>query len=243
MSTAGRAAIVTGGSSGIGLAIARMLAEEGHALTLVARDEARLAAAAGELEAAGAQVAHVAAQVGEAGAAETVLAAHEARWGRLDVLVNNAGVAMQAPLEKISDKRIGVQLDVNLWSVLRFYRAALPLLRSAAGDSGRALVINTASLTAKRPERLLSVYSASKAAVVAFTRAMNDEHAADGIRSCALCPGYVATPMVQTGEGIPDADELIRPEDVAELARALVRLSPACVVPEIELHRPGVAGL
>jgi NAD(P)-dependent dehydrogenase (short-subunit alcohol dehydrogenase family) len=234
-----RSAIVTGGSSGIGLSIARVLGEEGHGVTLVARRPEPLEAAAESLRSAGVDVLVVPANLGDADAASLVVAAHEERFGRLDVLVNNAGVGVSAPIAEMTDKRIDLQLDVNLRSVIRFYRAAVPLLRAAAAEHRGALVVNTASASGKAPEALVSVYSASKAAVIAFTHAMNKELGDEGIKSCALCPGFVDTPLIEYAHDKVPPGEMIQPGDVAEIVRALLRLSPFCVVPEVDFQRPG----
>lgn len=235
-----RAAIVTGASSGIGLEIARMLGEEGYGLTVAARRPEKLAAAAQELRAAGFDVEEVPAQLGDEAAVQAVVAAHEQRFGRLDVLVNNAGVGVGAPVAEIETKRVDLQLDVNVRAMILFYREAVRLLRAAAAEHRNALVVNLSSIAGKRGQAWLSVYSATKAAVVGFTEAMNKELAAKGIKSTALCPGFVDTPMtdfVKAGGVAPEA--LIHPRDIAEAVRMLLRLSPPCLVPEIIFERPG----
>jgi NAD(P)-dependent dehydrogenase (short-subunit alcohol dehydrogenase family) len=235
-----RAAIVTGASSGIGLAIARMLGEEGYALTLAARRPDKLAAAAEGLRADGYEVQDVAAALAEEGAVQAVVAAHRERYERLDVLVNNAGVGIGAPVAEIQTKRLDMQLDVNLRAIVLFYRECAELLRAAGAEHRSALVVNTSSISGKRGQAWLSVYSATKAAVIAFTEAMNKELAAEGIKSCALCPAFVDTPMTDFAKaGGVAADEMIRPQDIAESVRMLLRLSPACIVPEIVFERPG----
>ena len=236
-----KAALVTGASSGIGLAIARMLAEEGHGVTMVARRPEKLAQAAAALAAQGLDVAEVAADVRAEAAIVAAVAAHRDRYGQLDVLVNNAGIGVaQAPGE-LTTKMLDLQLNVNLRAVPLFYRECLPLLRAAAAEHRAALVVNLASIAAQRPEGWLAVYSAAKAGVVAYTEAMNRVLAPKGIRSCALCPAFVDTAMTDWVKGDVPAGEMIRPQDVAELVRALLRLSPNCVVPVIPLLRPGDA--
>jgi len=235
-----RAAIVTGASSGIGLAIARMLGEEGYGLTVAARRPEKLAAAAQGLRDAGFEVEAVPAQLTEEDAVRAVVAAHERRFGRLDVLVNNAGVGIGAPVAEIETKRVDLQLDLNVRAMVLFYREAVGLLRAAATEHRNALVVNVSSITGKRGQAWLSVYSATKAAVVGFTEAMNKELATEGIKSTALCPAFVDTPMtdfVKAGGVAPEA--LIQPGDIAEAVRMLLRLSPPCLVPEIIFERPG----
>jgi NAD(P)-dependent dehydrogenase (short-subunit alcohol dehydrogenase family) len=237
-----RAAIVTGASSGIGLAIARMLGDEGYALTLAARRPEKLAAAAAGLRAEGYDVQDVAGALSEEDAVQAVVAAHRERYGRLDVLVNNAGVGIGAPVAEIETKRLDMQLDVNLRATILFYRECAELLRAAGAEHRRALVVNTASISGKRGQPWLSVYSATKAGMVAFTEAMNKELGNDGVKSCALCPAFVDTPMTDFAKaGGVQAEEMIRPQDIAESVRMLLRLSPACVVPEIIFERQGEA--
>jgi NAD(P)-dependent dehydrogenase (short-subunit alcohol dehydrogenase family) len=235
-----RAAIVTGASSGIGLAIARMLGEEGFALTVAARRPDKLREAADGLRAAGYDVQDVAVPLAEEAAVERVVAAHKDAYGRLDLLVNNAGVGIGAAVAEIETKRLDMQLDVNLRSIVLFYRECVELLRAAASENGTAQVVNTSSISGKRGQAWLSVYSATKAGVVGWTEAMNKELAPEGIKSCALCPAFVDTPMTDFAKaGGVAAEAMIRPQDIAESVRLLLNVSPACLIPEIIFERPG----
>ena len=238
---ADRAALVTGASSGIGLAIAEMLGQEGFGLTVAARRPDKLAAAAEGLRAQGFEVEEVAGNMADEEAVKAVVAAHEARHGRLDVLVNNAGVGVGAAVADIATKGVDLQLGVNLRSVFLFYRECAGLLRAAGAEHGNALVINMASISGKTGQPWLSVYSATKAGVIGWTQAMNKELNAEGIKSTALCPGFVDTPMTEfVREHVPP-EEMIRTSDVAEAVRYLLKTSPACRVPEIQFIRPGDA--
>ena len=233
-----RAALVTGASSGIGYAIARMLSEEGYALTLAARRPEKLAEAADGLRADGHEVEDVAANMADEGDIQRVVAAHRERWGRLDVLVNNAGVGFGAGVADAQTKRVDLQLDVNLRAVILFYRECADLLRAAGAEHRNALVVNTSSLSGKSGQAWLNVYSATKAAVIGWTQAMNKELNGDGIKSLALCPGFVDTAMTEfVREHVPQ-EKMIRPEDVSEAVRFVLRTSPNCVVPEIVFQRP-----
>jgi NAD(P)-dependent dehydrogenase (short-subunit alcohol dehydrogenase family) len=236
-----RAAIVTGASSGIGLAVARVLGEEGYGVTMAARRAEKLEGAVAELAGAGFDVHGVPANVSDETEIQKVVEAHRERYGRLDVLVNNAGVGIGAPLGDILTKHVDMQLDVNLRSIVIFYRECLELLRVAGAEHRNALVVNTSSISGKRAEAWLSVYSASKHAVVGWTEAMNKELGAQGIKSTALCPAFVDTPMTDFAKGQVKAEDMIRPEDISESVRYLLRTSPACVVPEIMFVRPGDA--
>jgi NAD(P)-dependent dehydrogenase (short-subunit alcohol dehydrogenase family) len=234
-----RAAIVTGASSGIGLAIARVLGDEGFGITMAARRPEKLEGAVAALAEEGFDVQAVAANVADEAEIQKVVAAHRDRYSRLDVLVNNAGVGIGAPLGEIVTKRLDMQLDINLRSIILFYREALPLLQAAGAEHQNALVVNTSSIAGKRGEGWLSVYAAAKHGVVGWTQSMNRELATQGIKSTALCPAFVDTPMTDFVKENVAPEDMIRPEDIAESVRYLLRVSPACIVPEIMFIRPG----
>jgi NAD(P)-dependent dehydrogenase (short-subunit alcohol dehydrogenase family) len=234
-----RAAIVTGASSGIGLAIAHALGGEGHGLTVAARRPEKLAAAAEELRAAGYEVEEVAANMAEEAEIQRVVARHRDRFRRLDVLVNSAGVGVGAPVAEVQVNRVDMQLDVNLRAIILFYRECAAMLRAAGAEHRNALVVNLSSISGKSGQPWLSVYSATKAAVIGFTQAMNKELAGDGIKSVALAPGFVDTPMSDFVKESIAPDEMIRTEDIAEAVRFLLRLSANCLVPEIVFERIG----
>jgi NAD(P)-dependent dehydrogenase (short-subunit alcohol dehydrogenase family) len=236
-----RAAIVTGASSGIGLAIARVLGEEGFGVTMAARRAEKLQGAVDGLAGEGFDVHAVPASLAEESEVQKVVAAHKERYGRLDVLVNNAGVGIGAAVGEIQTKFLDMQISVNLRQIVLFYREALEMLTAAGAEHANALVVNTSSISGKRAEAWLSVYSATKHAVVGWTEAMNKELGAQGIKSLALCPAFVDTPMTEFVKGQIKAEEMIRPQDIAESVRFMLRVSPACVVPEIMFVRPGDA--
>jgi len=236
-----RAALVTGASSGIGLAIAHVLGEEGHGLTVAARRPDKLEVAARELRATGFDVEAVAANMIEEEDVARVVAAHRERFGRLDVLVNCAGVGIGAPVADMQTKRVDMQLDLNLRAPMLYYREAADLLRAAGAEHGNALVVNLSSISGKSGEAWLSVYSATKAGLIGFTQAMNKELNGEGIKSVALAPAFVDTPMTDFVKGQVPAEEMIRTSDIAESVRFLLRLSRWCVVPEIVFQRPGSA--
>ena len=222
-----RAALITGGSSGIGLAIARMLRDEGFALTLASRRPEKVEAAAEELGAAA-----VAVDVGDAEACARVVAEHRERHGRLDVLVNSAGIGIGGNIESLPSKHFDLQLGVNLRGLFLVTQAAIPLLRESKG-----WIVNLASIAGTLPTPGLATYGASKAAVIALTRSLNEELDADGVRAVAICPGFVDTPMAEWS-GL-EHDEMIRPEDCAEVVRMLLRLSPRARIPQVVIERAG----
>src|SRR5437868_736063 len=222
-----RAALVTGGSSGIGLAIARALRDEGYGLTLVSRRPEKVNAAAEELGAAA-----IAADVGDADACERLVAEHRDRFGRLDVLVNSAGIGIGGRVEDLPAKHFDLQVGVNLRGLFLVTQKAIPLLRESRG-----WIVNLASIAGTLPTPGLSAYGATKAAVISLTRSLNEELDGDGIRAIAICPGFVDTPMAEWS-GIP-GDEMIQPEDCAEIVRMCLRLSPHARVPQVVVERAG----
>jgi NAD(P)-dependent dehydrogenase (short-subunit alcohol dehydrogenase family) len=228
-----RAAIVTGASSGIGLGLAHLLGQEGHALTIAARRPEKLENARAELADAGHDVVAVAADLGDEDGIRQVVAAHRARHERLDVLVNNAGVGFGEPVTEISTRRLDVQLATNLRSIPIFYRECVDLLAVAGAEHANALVVNMSSIAGKQGEPWLSVYSATKAGVVGFTQAMNRELKGQGIKSTALCPAFVDTAMTDFMKDRLAPEDMIQVADVVESVRFLLRLTPGCVVPEI----------
>jgi NAD(P)-dependent dehydrogenase (short-subunit alcohol dehydrogenase family) len=234
-----KAALVTGASSGIGLAIADMLGAEGYGVTLAARRPDKLEAAAQSLAGKGYDVQHVAGNLGDEDTIAAVVAAHEERFGRCDVLVNNAGVGMGEVVDELTTKKVDIQLNTNLRSIFLFYREAMPMLRRAGEEHRNALVVNTSSISGIRGEGWLSVYSATKHGVVGFTQAMNKELGSAGIKNTALCPGFVDTPMTDFVKEHVPAETMITPQDIAGAVRYLLSTSPGCVIPEIRFEQPG----
>src|SRR4051812_41372783 len=222
-----RAALVTGGSSGIGLAIARLLRDEGYDLTLVSRTPERIEAAAAEL---GAHA--IAANVADPDECARAVAEHRERFGRLDVLVNSAGVGIGGLVEDLDLKKLDLQLDINLRGLFLVTQAAVPLLRETRG-----WIVNLASIAGTLPTPGLATYGATKAAVISLTRSLNAELDAAGVRAIAICPGFVDTPMAQWS-GL-EQGEMIRPEDCAEVVRMCLRLSPTARVPQVVIERMG----
>src|SRR5690349_20690092 len=172
-------ALVTGGSSGIGFAIARMLRDEGYDVTVASRTRERIEAAAKELGA------HpVTANMGSEEDCIRVVAEHRERFGGMNVLVNAAGVGIAGTVESVQAKHLDLQLGVNLRGLLLVSREAIPLLRETKG-----WIVNLASIAGTGPTPGLTVYGATKAAVIALTRSQNLELEADGVRAIAVCPG------------------------------------------------------
>ena len=222
-------ALVTGGSSGIGLALARALREDGYELTLAARRPEPLEEAARKLDALA-----VPANLGDQDECVRVVAAHTERFGGMDVLVNSAGIGLGGSFAEQDTKRIALQLDVNLRATLVITRESLPHLRASRGQ-----IVTLASIAGTIPTPGLAVYGATKAALIAWTSSLNREEAEHGIRATAISPGFVATRMTEW-TGLP-ADEQISPDDIVALVRAVLSLSPPARVPNIVVERVGDA--
>jgi NAD(P)-dependent dehydrogenase (short-subunit alcohol dehydrogenase family) len=234
----GRAALITGGSSGIGHAIARALAEDGYGITVSARKPDKLEAAAEELRGDGAEIEAVPANMAKEEDLLRLVGAHRERFGRLDVLVNNAGVGIGGAIEEAETKKLDLQLDVNLRAVYLMTRECIPMLKEAGREHRKALIVNTASIAGKFGQGWLAAYSATKFGVVGLSQATHKEVAHEGIQVTAICPGFVATAMTDWVQDLPK-EEMIQPEDIAEAVRYLLRTSPVCIVPEIQFIRPG----
>jgi len=207
-------------------------------LTVAARRPEKLDAAAQALRDAGAEVNVVAGNLADEGVVEEVVRTHRERFGRLDVLVNNAGVGVGADVAAIQTKHLDMQLAINVRSMVLFYRECVDLLRDAGAEHRCALVVNTSSISGKSGQPWLSVYSATKAAVVGFTQAMHKELGGQGIKSTALCPAFVDTPMTDFVKEHVKPEEMIQVTDISETVRTLLKMSPGCVVPEIQFLRP-----
>jgi NAD(P)-dependent dehydrogenase (short-subunit alcohol dehydrogenase family) len=222
-----RSALVTGGSSGIGLALAHALREDGYELTIAARRPEPLEAAAAELGALA-----VPANLADAEECARVVAAHAERHGGMDVLVNSAGIGIGGSFADLDDKRVDLQLDVNLRATLVVTRESLPLLRASRGQ-----IVTLASIAGTIPTPGLASYGATKAALIAWTSSLNREEAEHGIRATAISPGFVATRMTEW-TGLP-AEEQISPDDIVALVRTVLSLSPMARVPNIVVERVG----
>lgn len=186
-------ALVTGGSTGIGRAVAQHLAELGAHVVITGRHEDTLRESASRHPNISAVVADVAKPDDAVRVVEEVKRLH----GRLDILVNNAAIAPFAPLDHAGPAHVREVFDVNVHGLIETTRLALPLLRKSKGT-----IVNVASIAGDQPLPGSSVYSASKAAVVALTRSWAQELAADGVRVNAVSPGPIDTPALDKA-GIP----------------------------------------
>ncbi len=185
----GRVVLITGGSRGLGLLLARQLAAEGARLALVARNPDDLGRAADELRGRGAEVLELPADVGVQAQIEAAVATTVAHYGRLDVLINNAGVIQVGPAEHMALGDFDRALNTHFWGPLYAVRAALPQLKRQGG--GR--VVNIASIAGKVAIPHLTPYSASKFALVGLSDALRAELAKDNVRVTTVCPWLTRT--------------------------------------------------
>lgn len=225
----GRAFFVTGGASGIGLAVARLALQRGAQACILDRDREALARAA---QALGSGAHTISCDVAEAAQVAGAVADAAARMGRLDAIVNAAGVDHMKPLEQITDAEWARTLAVNLTGPMLVCRAAAPHLRRAGGGT----IVNVASAAGLVPLAGRSPYCATKAAVIMFGKALAMELAVDNIRVNAVCPGAVDTPLFRTSyedqddaagalEAIRRRYALRRVAQPEELAEAVLYLS------------------
>jgi short-subunit dehydrogenase len=202
------AAIVTGASSGIGEATARRLARDGMRMTLAARRQDELERVAREIEAGGGQALVAPTDVRDRAAIHRMVQATLDRWGRVDVLINNAGLGYSARVVDLDPEQLRAQVSVNLVAVIECAQAVLPAMMQQ--KSGH--IINVASIAGFIGLPGSSVYSATKSAVISFSDALRREVRTSGIQVMALCPGFVATNfsprLKKIAEGRPDAQRL-----------------------------------
>ena len=183
-----RVAVITGAGQGVGRAVAHRLATAGHRVVLVGRDHSKLEKVAAEITS---DSLCLAADLTDPGEVLRVFSSVEETWGPATTLVANAGTALAAPVVQTTDEQWQQMLDSNLTAPFRCIRRVLPSMV----ESGHGRIVVIASVTAKRGERQVAAYSASKHGVLGLVRAVADEVARTGVTANAVCPGYVDTPM------------------------------------------------
>ena len=194
LSLHGRVAFVTGAGRGIGAATARALSGAGAAVMALDREAATVEAVAAELRAAGAEAEAAAVDVTDDVAVRAAVERTMARWGRIDVLVNNAGIVRDATLAKVSDADWALTLDVNLRAAMACARAVVPHMRAA----GRGRILSASSVVARSGNFGQSAYVASKAGIIGLTRVWARELGPHGITANAVAPGFIDTPMLES---------------------------------------------
>lgn len=240
----GQVAVITGGSSGIGLAIARAAAIEGMAVAISARESKRLKQAASELATVsttvsttpGTAVLAVPADVAKSDDVARLIEQTMARFGRIDLLVNNAGTFREGDIDELTEAEWDEVQAVNLKGVFLCTKAVLPIMKRQRSG----YVVNIASVAGKTGFGGASAYCASKFGMVGLTESLLEEGVAHNIRATVICPGYVATPMV-ADVSVP-ASEMIPPEDIGQIVIGLLRLAPVTVIKEIVVQRTGSIG-
>ena len=233
----GRRAIVTGGGSGIGRALCLLLASEGAKVVAVGRTASKVAAVAKEVQAAGGTARSQAVDVADAEGLRTLVEEVLREFGRIDVLVNNAG--QNSPRRRLlttSPDEIRGLFDANVLGAMFCTRAVMPAMRAA----GRGTIVNVSSVAALEPGVLTgAAYSAAKAALANFTRYLAQETRNTGIRTCVVFPGEVDTPILEHRAHPPDAEAratMLMPEDVAEAIALVLRLPARANVTELVLR-------
>jgi len=228
----GKVALVTGGSRGIGLAIARALVAEGVDVAVTGKSAAHLSAARPKIEAAGpASVETMQADVRRYDEVKRAIDATVARFGGLDFLVNNAGIGTFADVASMTPDQWAELIETNLTGVFNACHAALPHLRSRGGG----FIVNISSLAGKNPFVQGAAYCASKAGLNAFSEALMQEVRHDNIRVSYVMPGSVATGF-SSGDETKGADWKIAPEDVGQVVVDLLRTHPRSLPSRIELR-------
>ena len=228
----GKVAFVTGGSRGIGLAIARALVADGAQVSVTGRSDAHLSAARPQIERAGpGAVETLQADVRRYADVERALAATVARFGGLDIVINNAGIGLFADVADMSPEQWSEVIDTNLTGVFHVCHAAIPYLRRRGGG----LIINISSLAGKNAFTTAAAYCASKSGLNAFSEALMQEVRYDNIRVSYVMPGSVATGFTG-GDAQKGADWKITPEDVADVVLDLLHQHPRSLASRVELR-------
>lgn len=226
LQAAGRVIMVSGANRGIGLAIARCLHAKGYSLSLGARDPDALQRATGDFVPG--RVLRHRYDAGDARDAAAWVDATAARFGRIDGLVNNAGIAPMARIEDADEANLDALWAVNVKAPLRMIRLALPHLRR----SGSGRIVNVSSLSGKRVKNENAGYAMSKFALMALTHSARQLAWADGVRATAVCPSFVATDMT-AGVTKLARSEMIDPGDLAEIVALAIALPNTAAIAEL----------
>ena len=220
--------IVTGAGGGIGTAISKQFAKEGAVVIVQDVNEANAQRTADEIAAEGGRATPIASDISQSQQARDLIAFAIEKYGRVDVLCNNAGINIRGPLLEISDEDWHRQMAVNLDSMFYLSKAVVPHMQKQGGGA----IVNTASQVSLQPAPNACVYSVSKAAVASLTQSMARDYAPDKIRVNAVCPGEVNTPMLaeglkRKGKTVADYDKLVpygrigKPEEIGSLVAFL----------------------
>lgn len=225
----GKVALITGGSVGIGAAIATLFAQEGAAVVVTGRRKDMIEDLVRGIQEQGGRALAVAGSVADENHVQSSVVQSVRTFGRLDILVNNAGIgAFGKRLHETDDTTWNQLLDTNLTGLFRMTRAAIPELLKSGGGS----IVNISSIASRVGIPMTAAYSATKGAVDALTRAVAVEYAKDGIRCNAICPGLVKTPMASDLLDDPERRDQVmaaypmgRPGTPDEIARLVLYLA------------------
>ena len=229
----GQAAIITGAGRGIGRSVALTLARSGACVSLAARTESELEAVRAEIEDMGGQAWCCPTDVSREEEVIALVRGTAARFGRLDIVVNNAGIGVFGPLAETTTRDWDRIMAINARGPFMVCREALPYL----GKQERSFIINVTSVVGFKGYRNQAAYSASKHAVMGMTKALAKEVQEQGIRVHAICPGGVDTQLVRDARPDLDPSVLMQPAEIADLVLFLVTRRGNAVVDEIYVRR------
>jgi len=234
----GKVALVTGAGRGIGRACAVAFADAGADVVVAARTEEQLADAHREITATGRRCASVPTDLADADQIERLVAETIATFGGVDLLVNNAGVAIHHPVSEIPTDVWDLTMAINMRAPFLLTRA----LWDQMVERGGGCILNVASVSGKSAGAGNATYSASKYGIIGFTESLSKAGRAVNIRACAICPGPVATVMRAGNNPTENPEDILTPEDVAEVALFVATRPPRVVLQEavIELNPSGV---
>lgn len=226
----GKVALITGGSRGIGFAVAQRLAQMGANICICARNQEILASAARELEREGTEVVALPADMAKPAEINSLALRAEQALGPVDILINNAGVGYFGPFQDASEENWDAVLDTNLKAVFLLSKAVAPgMIRRKTGH-----IVNIASLAGKNAFVGGAIYCASKWGLLGLTACMAEDLRAHGIRVSAVCPGSVATDF--TPHVGKDQSKMLQPQDIAHAVEMIVTQEPQSFISEILLR-------
>lgn len=231
----GKIALITGASGGIGSCIARRFAQDGISLALLGRSKEKLAATAASVREYGVETLLLPGDLLHDAYLEDCFAAVKERFGGLDILVNNAGMALSRSFEETTMAEFDRIMALNARVPYLACHLALPLLRC----SECASILNIASVVAHKGYPLQSAYAASKHALAGFTKSLASEVYREDIRVHLISPGGVFTDMVRIARPDLTGEDMILPEDIAEIAAFFIEHRTNAVIDEICVHRSG----
>lgn len=231
----GKIALITGASGGIGSCIARRFAQDGISLALLGRSKEKLAATAASVREYGVETLLLPGDLLDDAYLEDCFAAVNERFGGLDILVNNAGIALSRSFEETTMAEFDRIMALNARVPYLACHLALPLLRC----SECASILNIASVVAHKGYPLQSAYAASKHALAGFTKSLASEVYREDIRVHLISPGGVFTDMVRIARPDLTGEDMILPEDIAEIAAFFIEHRTNAVIDEICVHRSG----